>query len=127
MTDYKVQPLRIMKQTVMSQSPTPAAPSFITVRRLGGSVSEGNMRFSTSIDDFGDDEDFKPGDEALLFLIYRPGDGTYDFSVGPFSAFRVSTGEVTPLSQAVVKRRGDTAEPLAEFFNKVEARVSGRR
>jgi len=105
-TDYKVVPLRIIKQTRQVAAPFPSAAPPIIVQRLGGEVNDGGMRLATYLQGWSFNDDLRSGEEVVLFLGYRADDDTYYFMYGPFGTFRVIAGQVHTLTrEAAVRKR----------------------
>ena len=116
-TEYAVVPLQIFKQRrpLTLAKPDQAHPILVWVP--GGELTEGGLQMSTKSNIQTDAEALKAGEDVILFLFYRPDMRVYVLTDGPFSAFRIQERVVTPLTEEVVKRRGDRPVDIATFMN----------
>lgn len=94
-TDYRVLVGRVIKRDRnLDTAAQPGATRALVVRRKGGTVIEGDIRYSTRTTAFSNRADLVPGEEVVLFLSYDDRDKAYYFSGGPFGVGRVRGGEV---------------------------------
>jgi hypothetical protein len=108
-TDYTIAPIRVVKQKRPTTTARPGETTEIIVRRVGGQVTEGNLQFSTTVNVYPESESFKVGEEIVVFLQFDMSERVYVFANGPFSAFRVQSGRVQPMTQRAA--RAPTAMP----------------
>lgn len=127
-TAYTVTALRMIKQTQsVNTSRTPGAVPSIIVKRIGGTLTEGELRYSTTNNEYPLQEPLHVGDEVVLFL-HREGEAEgYSVSGGPFGLFLVSDDQVAPISKQVVRRRGDRPMPLAAFLEYLRRQAAGKQ
>jgi len=127
-TDYTVAPLQIIKQRSSLDTPSKPGlpPGAAVVRRAGGTVVEGQSRYTTINASMPEDEAPKVGDEVIWFLQYNQEDAVFTFAAGPFSAFRVIDGNVKALTRAVEDRRGDSPVDLATFLQLLRGQNSAK-
>jgi hypothetical protein len=117
-TEYTIVPLGVFKQKApLNSSSTPGhLPMTSVVRRVGGTMVEGESRYSTTNSSMPEAEAPKVGDEVIWFLQYNEQEKVFMFVGGPFGAFQVRDGQVHPLTRAVANRRGDRPVELAKFL-----------
>lgn len=119
-TDYTIEPIRFFKRdNRLVTSAKPGATTPLRVRREGGSVTEGEYKYSTIVTGYSASEEFVVGEEVVLFLRYAV-DSQYYFNGGPFGAFRIKAGEVHAMTEAAASRRGDSPMPISAFFQVIE-------
>lgn len=118
-TDYRILVRRVIKRDRnVDSAAQPGATRALVVRRKGGTVIEGDIRYSTLTTAFSNHADLVPGEEVVLFLSYDERDKAYYFSSGPFGVGRVRGGEVVPMAP---EKEGRPARSLGSF----EAFVAG--
>lgn len=127
-TEYTLEPHRIFKQNPsLNTSRVPGVvPSKLLIRRVGGTLIEGEHEYRTNNSSFPEADAPKVGDEVVWFLTYLPDAGVFNFTDGAFAAFRISGDQVVPLTQEVVSRRGDVPVPLAVFLRDLD-RLAARK
>jgi hypothetical protein len=117
-TDYTIVPLEVLKQRPsLNASARPGTPPIAAaVRRAGGTMAEGQYRYSTANTDIPEEEAPRVGDEVIWFLRYDHENAIFTFTAGSFAAFRVTDGQVKPQTRGVASRRGDVPVDLATFL-----------
>ena len=124
-TEYDFIPLQMIRQVNAQRSAArPGAMPPLTVRRIGGRMTEGPYRYSTINHDFPESEALKIDDEAILFLQFDPATGGYAFTDGPFGVFRVANDKVLPLTRLVAKLRDDQPVETKDFIADLQRRAS---
>lgn len=121
-TEYTILALEVFKHRAsLNSSSKPGHLPATVVRRIGGTMIEGDYRYSTSNSAMPEAEAPKVGDEVIWFLQYNDEEKVFSFVGGPFGAFRVRGGEVQPLTGAVASRRGDRPVALGKFLRDLQA------
>jgi hypothetical protein len=121
-TEYTILPLEVFKYRASlnsSSKPGPLPPT--VVRRIGGTVIEGEYRYATSNSGVPEAEAPQVGDVVIWFLQYSEEERVFTFAGGPFGAFRVRDGNVHALTRAVASRRGDQPVALDTFVRGLRA------
>jgi hypothetical protein len=98
-TDYRIVIAQVIKRDRnLDSAAQPGATRALVVRRKGGTLIEGDTRYSTLTTGFPNHADLVRGEEVLLFLSYDADEKAYYFSSGPFGVGRVRGGEVIPMA-----------------------------
>jgi hypothetical protein len=118
-TDYTIAPTRVVKQKRPATTARPGETTDIIVRRLGGQVTEGNLQFSTTVNVYPESESFTVGEEIVVFLLFDMSERVYVFTNGPFSAFRVQSGRVQPMTQRAAQGRSDMPKDVTSFIDEL--------
>lgn len=123
-TDYTITPLRFLKGDPYANKPAVPGPTKpLVVRCAGGTVVEGDTRFTTHVEAFPPSEAFVPGEQVILFLVYNAEIGVYQLTDGPYAAFRIGGGQVVPMTKKAAETRGDEPRPLATFLAELEQEI----
>lgn len=121
-TEYTIVPLQVFKhRAALNSSSKPGHLPTTVVRRVGGTMIEGEYRYSTNNSAMPEAEAPKVGDEVIWFLQYNDEEKVFTFAGGPFGAFQVRDGDVQPLTQGVASRRGDRPVPVSRFLRDLQA------
>ena len=124
-TEYTILPLGVLKhRTSLNSSSKPGYLPTTVVRRVGGTMIEGEYRYSTTNRAMPEADAPRVGDEVIWFLQYNAEDKVFMFTGGAFGAFHVRDGEVQPLTREVASRRGDRPIALAAFLRDLQASIA---
>jgi hypothetical protein len=94
-TEYRLSVSRVIKRDRnLDSAAQPGATRALVIRRKGGTLIEGDIRYSTLTTAFPNHADLVPGEQVVLFLSYDEDERAYYFSGGPFGVARVRGGEV---------------------------------
>lgn len=108
MTEYEIVPSRFVKRDPrLDSAATPSPTAAFIVRRAGGSLVEGDVRYSTMTTAYPNRGDLTVGEDVVLFLIYVKEQRAYYFVSGAYGVFRVRSGQVVAMD-----RSDKTGEPI---------------
>lgn len=124
-TDYRILVARVIKRDPnLDSAVPPGATRALVIRRKGGTVIEGDIRYSTLSPGFSDSaHDLIPGEEVLLFLSYNHDDHAYYPTAGPFGVARVRGGEVIPIAREKDDVPIRSLGPFAAFVARLQSAV----
>jgi hypothetical protein len=121
-TDITVTPAQVIKQDVpVTAAAKPQLLQPIVVRHVGGTVVEDGLRMSTFTNAFPIGEEFRVGEEVILFLTYHEPQNIFLLTDGPFAAFRIREASVHRLTKESQHYFTDNSpQPIAAFLADVQ-------
>lgn len=124
-TDVTVEPIRLLKEDIsVLTRRQPGGTKALIVRHLGGTVTEGELTMTTSVNLFPLDERLVSGDEVICFLRYNEAERVFELIEGPFAAFRVREGRVHALNREAQRASGgQERSSLSRFLADVDVNV----
>lgn len=119
-TEYEIVPSRFLKRDPrLDSAARPAPTAAFLIRRVGGSVVEGDVTYSTWAMAFPSSEDLTVGEDVVLFLTYVKEEKAYYFADGPYGVFRVRSGQVVGMKRPD-KTGGMPLGTLDEFLQSIQ-------
>jgi hypothetical protein len=126
--EYALVPIRVVKQNpIDATAPRPGALPRRIVRRVGGTVFEGGLRYSTTGDTFPEVNSLKPGDEIVAFLIYNRDEQVYSLTAASWSVFRVVDERIGSLTAACAPDRKDLPTDARALLDNLQQPTEQRR
>jgi hypothetical protein len=127
-TDCEVDAGRFFKQRVpVAFAARPAHTAKLVVQHPGGTVVDGQYRLTTLAYQYKTKDEFRPGEEMILFLVLNKEAGVFDLSSGPFGAFRIRNGAVEALTPEAAKERGDRPRWQVDFISELQQALASSR
>lgn len=120
-TVYTIRPIEALKDDRTQATPTPGTVPAVSVHRAGGRlITKDGLHLATSVSAFPEGDCFALGEEVFVMMIFRTDTHVYSFAHGPFGAFRIRNGIVTPMTGEVTQRRKDPPRTIMEFRSEVQ-------
>jgi len=120
-TDYTLVPSRVIKASItLTTRSTPGPTNNFIVRRPGGSVVDGDTKYSTVALEFPQSEDLLLGEQVVLFLSYDATSDTYSFVAGPFGAYREQSGVAVAMTRSAESRRSVPLGTMSAFADQLQ-------
>jgi hypothetical protein len=124
-TEYRLVPSAIFKlDASLNTASKPGLLPGIRIVSIGGTVTEGEYRYSTLNSSFPEKSAIKTGEHLIVFLKRHPDIDVYNFTAGPFAVFRVVDGYVRPFTEQVAAVRGDKLVDASSFVRQLKQRVA---
>jgi hypothetical protein len=124
-TEYDVVPLRILKAPAASSRTGYIASDRFRVVLPGGSIDHQGLIITMTINIIPHAERLRWGAEVVLFLTAHESElDVYRVTGAAWGAFRVLDGQVVAMTREVARSRGDKAERLDAFLERVQRLVA---
>jgi hypothetical protein len=124
-TEYDVVPFRILKAPAASRRTGYIASDRLRVVLPGGSIDHQGLNITMTINTVPHAERLRWGAEVVLFLTAHESElDVYRVTGAAWGAFRVLDGQVVAMTREVAGSRGDKAEWLDAFLERVQRLVA---